>query len=114
MADNPTHTQFSEHGQRLALLTDTLSGEQAQRVFGSLLTAKDLKRTTIYFSFYLLETFRKYERGDLIVERLSFWKDLVKQGLKTPVEQPGDTRSDDVRLPRIAPVGVGARPFAPV
>jgi hypothetical protein len=25
---------------------------------------------------------------------MSFWKDLVKQGLKTPVEMPGDTRSD--------------------
>jgi len=28
------------------------------------------------------------------VERLGFWKDLVRQGLKTPVEAPGDTRSD--------------------
>ena len=59
-----------------------------------MLTAPDLKRTTIYFSFYLLETWRKFGRGDLIVERMSFWKDLVKQGLKTPVEMPGDTRSD--------------------
>jgi len=33
-------------------------------------------------------------RGDLIVDRMNFWKDLVKQGLKTPVEEPGNTRSD--------------------
>jgi hypothetical protein len=94
MADNLAHTEFSEHGQCLALLTDTLTGEQAQRCFEQLLTARDLKRTTIYFSFYLLETWRKFGRGDLIVERMDFWKNLVKQGLKTPVEMPGDTRSD--------------------
>jgi hypothetical protein len=94
MADNAAHTAFSEHGQCLALLTDTLTGDQAQRCFAQLLSAPDLKRTTIYFSFYLLETWQKFGRGDLIVERMNFWKDLVKQGLKTPVEAPGNTRSD--------------------
>lgn len=94
MADNLAHTEFSEHSQCLALLTETLEGDQARRCFENLLTAPDLKRTTIYFSFYLLETWRKFGRGDLIVERMGFWKDLVKQGLKTPVEMPGDTRSD--------------------
>jgi hypothetical protein len=94
IADNLAHNQFSEHGQCLALLTDTLAGGQARRCFEQLLVAPDLKRATIYFSFYLLETWEKFGRGDLIIERLSFWKDLVKQGLKTPVEMPGDTRSD--------------------
>lgn len=94
VADNLAHTEYSEHGQCLALLTDTLGGAQAKRAFDGLMTAQDLKRTTIYFSFYLLDTWRKFGRGDLIVERMAFWKDLVKQGLKTPVEAPGDTRSD--------------------
>jgi len=93
-ADNLAHTEFSEHCQCLALLTDTITGDQARRCFEQLLAAKDLKRTTIYFSFYLLETWQKFGRGDLIVARMDFWKDLVKQGLKTPVEMPGDTRSD--------------------
>ena len=94
IADTAAHTNFSEHAQCLALLSDTLTGDQAKRCFEQLLTAPDLKRTTIYFSFYLLETWQKFGRGDLIVERMSFWKDLVKQGLKTPVEEPGNTRSD--------------------
>ena len=94
MADNLAHDQFSEHGQCLALLTDTLAGDQARRCFDQLLTAPDLKRATIYFSFYLMETWRKFGCGDLIMERMDFWKELVKQGLKTPVEAPGDTRSD--------------------
>ncbi len=94
MADNLAHTEFSEHGQCLALLTDTLTGAPAKRCFAQLLTAPDLKRATIYFSFYLMETWQKFGRGDLMLERMSFWKDLVRQGLKTPVEMPGNTRSD--------------------
>ncbi len=94
VADNLAHTAFSEHGQCLALLTGTLADGDARRAFENLLTAPDLSRTTIYFSFYLLETWQKFGRGDLIVDRLAFWKDLVKQGLSTPVEAPGDTRSD--------------------
>jgi hypothetical protein len=95
MADNLAHTEFSEHAQCLALLTDTLAGDQARRCFAQLLAAPDLKRATIYFSFYLLETWQKFGRGDLMVERLNFWKDLVKQGLKTPVESPGDSPRSD-------------------
>jgi len=95
MADNLEHTEFSEHGQCLALLTDTLTGEPARRCFQQLLTAPDLKRATIYFSFYLVETWQKFGRGDLILERMAFWKDLVKQGLKTPVESPGDSPRSD-------------------
>ena len=94
MADNLAHDQYSEHAQCLALLSDTLTGDQAKRCFDGLLTAPDLKRATIYFSFYLLETWQKFGRGDLMVNRMGFWKDLVKQGLKTPVEMPGNTRSD--------------------
>lgn len=94
MADNLAHDQFSEHAQCLALLSDTLTGDQAKRCFDQLLSAPDLKRTTIYFSFYLMETWQKFGRGDLIIKRMDFWKDLVRQGLKTPVEMPGNTRSD--------------------
>ncbi len=94
IADVLDRSSYSEHGQCLALLTDTLTGEQAKRCFSQLLTVPDLKRATIYFNFYLLETWQKFGRGDLIVEKMSFWKDLVKQGLKTPVEAPGNTRSD--------------------
>lgn len=94
IADNLAHDQFSEHAQCLALLTDTLTGPEATRCLEQLLTAPDLKRTTIYFSFYLMETWQKFGRGDLILDRMTFWKDLVRQGLKTPVEMPGNTRSD--------------------
>ncbi len=94
LADNLAHTEFSEHAQCLALLADVLPPADARRAFEGLLADPNLSRTTIYFSFYLLETWRKFGRGDLIVNRLDFWKELVQQGLRTPVERPGDTRSD--------------------
>ncbi|MCX7819908.1 MAG: alpha-L-rhamnosidase [Kiritimatiellae bacterium] len=94
LADNLAHTEFSEHAQCLALLADVLPPAEARRAFDGLLRDPNLSRTTIYFSFYLLETWWKMGRGDLIVPRLDFWKELLRQGLRTPVEMPGDTRSD--------------------
>jgi len=57
IADHLDRTAFSEHGQCLALLADILPDPEARRALDGLLTAPDLSRTTIYFSFYLLETF---------------------------------------------------------
>jgi hypothetical protein len=48
----------------------------------------------VYFSFYLFEVLKKFERPDLLLERLSFWKDLRAKGFKTPVEKPEPSRSD--------------------
>ncbi len=94
LADDEKHLSFSEHAQCLALLNGVLDATQTKQCFASLLEAKDLHRATVYFSFYLFEAFRQQGRGDLIVERFGFWKDLVKQGFKTPVEMPEPSRSD--------------------
>ena len=93
-ADDLTQKKFSEHAQCLALLSGLLDKEKETKCFNSLITEKKLTRTTIYFSYYLLEVFRKFDRGDLIVEKMDFWKDLAALGLKTPLESPGHARSD--------------------
>ena len=92
-ADDPAHQHFSEHGQCLALLSG-LFPARAARCFEALITAADLRRTTAYFAFYLLETFAKFGRGDLILAKLDFWKEMIALGLKTPVETPEPSRSD--------------------
>lgn len=94
LADNASHTSFSEHAQCLALLNGVLPPDKAKVCFKSLVESKDLHRATVYFSFYLLETFKQFGRGDLIVDRLGFWQDLLKGGFKTPVESPEPSRSD--------------------
>jgi len=94
LADDVDHSSFSEHAQCLALLTDVLDPQHAKVCLHHLLTAEDLHRTTVYFSFYLFEVLKRFERCDLLLEKLSFWKDLVEMGLKTPVEKPEPSRSD--------------------
>jgi len=94
LADDPAHTRWSEHSQCLALLGDILPEADAKRAFQALVTEKDLDRTTVYFSYYLFDTYFKFGRGDLFVERLNLWRDYVKTGMSTPLEAPSHARSD--------------------
>ncbi len=92
-ADDPERTRYSEHAQCLALLSGDYP-EQADPCFEALITAEDLSRTTVYFSFYVLETFQRFGRGDLIMEKWDFWKEMERLGFKTPMEMPEPSRSD--------------------
>jgi hypothetical protein len=76
------------------LLSDALPASAAKSCFNSLLTAPDLIRTTVYFRFYLFETYQKFGRGELVLSGLEFWREMLKYGLKTPVEHPEPARSD--------------------
>jgi len=94
IADDLSHAHFSEHGQSLAILCDILNESQTAAALKSLENDDDLSRTTVYYSFYLLEAFAKLGRGDLIQQRLEFWNTLVELDMKTPVESPEPSRSD--------------------
>lgn len=92
-ADDPEHTRFSEHSQCLALLSGRFP-DRHQRCLESLLTAEELLRATVYFSFYLHEVLTRFGRPDLLLEKFGFWKEMVANGFKTPVEMPEPSRSD--------------------
>ncbi|MDX1681610.1 MAG: alpha-L-rhamnosidase C-terminal domain-containing protein [Phycisphaeraceae bacterium] len=92
-ADDPEKSTWSEHAQCLALLSGCFP-EREQACFEALITADDLSRATVYFSFYLLETLTKFGRGDLLLEKLDLWRDMIDLGMKTPMETPEPTRSD--------------------
>jgi len=93
-ADDQSHTCFSEHTQCLALLSGAVNGERYGRMAQNLLDDPSLTRTTIYFSHYLLEVYRRLSKPDALFDRLSLWFDLQKQGFKTTPEQPEPSRSD--------------------
>jgi hypothetical protein len=93
-ADDFTHQNWSEHTQCLAILSGEAPAEAIGRAGGELLRATDLTRTTIYFSHYLLESFRVLKQADALFGRLENWFDLPAQGFKTTPEQPEPTRSD--------------------
>lgn len=88
LADTPEMKDFSEHAQCLALLGDVLPAEKAESCFRHLVSDGDLKRTTVYFSYYLFECYFKFGRGDLFLKRLDLWRDYVKKGLTTTQEAP--------------------------
>ena len=97
-ASDAGHKVFAEHAQCLALLADVFDGARAQALFEKLITAKNLDRTTVYFSYYLFETYFKFGRADLFLKRLDLWKGYVALGATTTLEAPEypgrDSRSD--------------------
>ncbi|MFP4146073.1 MAG: alpha-L-rhamnosidase C-terminal domain-containing protein [Phycisphaeraceae bacterium] len=95
LADDLAHEHFSEHAQALALLAEILSPPQRAKALELLLDLPiDFAGATIYFSFYPFEALYRAGRADAIHPRLGLWKNLPRQGLRTPVEQPEPTRSD--------------------
>ncbi len=94
MADTVRKDVFSEHAQCLALLAGILPADKEAQAWQGLITAPDLARTTVYFSHYLFETYTRFGRTDLTLKRLDLWRDYVNAGMCTPLESPGDARSD--------------------
>ena len=94
LADTAEKKLFSEHVQCLALLADALPPGRAKRAYEGLTTADDLARCTVYFAHYLFETYFKFGRADLYLNRLGLWQEYVDLGLCTPMEAPGESRSD--------------------
>ena len=93
-SEDPAHTEFSEHAQALAILAGRLLPERRQRVAAALLHDRSLSPATIYFSHYVLDALRAIGRTDVLMDRLGYWNDLPKLGLRTTPECPEPTRSD--------------------
>ncbi|MEO6873404.1 MAG: alpha-L-rhamnosidase C-terminal domain-containing protein [Opitutaceae bacterium] len=90
-ADDESHTSFSQHAQALAVIGGLRIPDPARWADAE---ANGLKAATIYFQHYLFEALGRAGRADLILPKLDLWRNLVKQGFKTPVESPEPARSD--------------------
>lgn len=94
LADADGRERFSEHAQSLAIIAGVLDPARERRCADAWLASTDLAPASIYFSFYPLEALWRLGRGDELVRRLAFWKDLLAQGFTTPPEAPEPSRSD--------------------
>jgi len=93
-ADDPAHKYWSEHTQTLALIGEALTGDKAKACFEKLLADPNLVRTTVYFKYYLFQTYFKFGRADLFLKDLKLWQSYVDTGCTTCIEEPeSDTRS---------------------
>ena len=72
----------------LAIVGDVLPKDKAESAFRHLVEDADLKRCTVYFTYYLFDAYFKMGRGDLFLKRLSLWDGYVKKGLTTTQEAP--------------------------
>ena len=88
LADSPKKADFSEHAQALAIVGDVLPADKAATAFRHLVEDADIKRCSVYFSYYLFEAYFKFRRGDLFLRRLDLWRDYVEKGLTTTQERP--------------------------
>ena len=87
-ADDPAHAHWSEHTQTLMLLGDARTGDAARACFGRLLEDPGLVRCTVYFKYYLFETYFKFGRADLFLRDLALWRGYVDAGCTTCLESP--------------------------
>ena len=95
-ADTPAMKDYSEHSQSLALLVDILPPEKAKLCFERLVSENDLKRATVYFSYFLFSCYFKFDRGDLFLKKLDLWRQYLAKGLSTTQEAP-DVGDDESR-----------------
>ncbi len=94
LADTPAKTDFSQHANILAVLTDALPKEQQAGLIQKITVDKSITQTTFYFRFYLFEAMKKTGLGDEFLPGLDDWRDMLAVGLTTFAENPEPTRSD--------------------
>ncbi len=97
LADDIAQRNFSEHAQALAVVGDVLPKDKLERCFKNLVSDPKLTRCTVYFKYYLFEAYFKMGRGDLFVNGLDLWRDYLKWGLTTLLEEPADGIKKDSR-----------------
>ena len=110
LADTPSKRDFSEHAQALAIAGDVLPADKRESAFRHLVEDADLKRCTVYFSYYLFDAYFKMGRGDLFLEKLSLWQGYADRGLTTLLEAP-DAGKNGQKEPRSDCHAWGAHPI---
>jgi alpha-L-rhamnosidase len=93
-SDSPGGGECSELVQCLALLCGGLPPPRRERVSETLLRGGAADPVTVHTTHYLFEVCRLLGRPQVVFDRLAFWVELGRQGLRTPVESAEPTRSD--------------------
>ena len=94
LADTPLKNTYSQHTNIWGILTNTFQDNQVRAVMSSILDDDSLIQTTIYFKFYLFEALKKVGMGDIYVDQLGPWYEMLNEGLTTFEEGDYDDRSD--------------------
>ncbi|MBD3346060.1 MAG: Bacterial alpha-L-rhamnosidase [Chitinivibrionales bacterium] len=93
-AQTPDKKLFSQHANILAVLTDAVPQNQQRALMVKVLDDNTLIQTSLNFRPYLFRALNKTGMGNLFIEQLQDWFDLIDRGLTTFPENKELTRSD--------------------
>ncbi len=92
-AETPDKKVFSQHTNILAVLTDVVSPAQQLELMKHVLADKTLIPCSIYFKFYLMRALQHAGLGNLYVNQLKTWQNMLDLGLTTFPETEPDSKS---------------------
>ncbi|MEZ4908041.1 MAG: alpha-L-rhamnosidase C-terminal domain-containing protein [Saprospiraceae bacterium] len=85
---------FSQHTNIFAILTNTYHPEDFTNVMNHILSDSDLIQTSIYFKYYLFRALQKSHMGNLYLNMLQPWQNMLDNGMTTFGETDDNPRSD--------------------
>lgn len=91
-ADTPERKQFSQQTNALAILSGAAINSRA--VAERMLADKGITQASYYFRFYVDEALREAGLADLYLAQLEPWREMLRLGLTTTLEEPEPSRSD--------------------
>jgi len=85
-ADTPEKDVYSQHANALAILTGTVTGNDAALLAKKMLTDINLAPSSIYFKYYLHRSFIRSGMGNSYLNWLDKWFENISMGLTTWAE----------------------------
>jgi hypothetical protein len=94
VADTVSHSSYSQHATILGVLEDVVPADRQAEAMKKVLSDASLSKPTLYFRFYQGRALAKAGLAAEYLETLGPWYDMLKLGLTTWPETPGEPRSD--------------------
>src|SRR5690606_24266269 len=94
VADTPEKKNFSQHANIFAVLTNSLPPEDQKALVKKIYKNSAIASSSYYFRFYLGEAVKHTDLGEIYLDMLSPWNEMLQNGLSTVIEEPDPTRSD--------------------
>lgn len=91
-ADTPEKRQFSQQTNALAILSGAAT--QPRAVAERMLADRGITQASYYFRFYVDEALHEAGLADRYLSELEPWRDMLRLGLTTTLEEPEPSRSD--------------------
>ena len=91
-ADTPDKKRFSQQTNALAILSGAATDPRP--VAERMLADKNMTQASYYFRFYVDEALREAGLADLYLGQLEPWREMLRLGLTTTLEEPEPSRSD--------------------